>query len=152
MLWVLKIHIKAVKRFSRGATTLIWLTHNCLCWTRAVSGACKIWVRLILTRWRPQASQLHMASAVPMAPNPTRLPFAMFLCGQCSFLSFNGDKRWIHLVFPPVRLFVLHVLALLARVRYTSLWDVGFCMKTLAEGSSRTAHTCSCAAQCPVVV
>lgn len=38
---------------------LIWLTHNCLCWTRAVSSACKIWLRLILTRCRPRASQLH---------------------------------------------------------------------------------------------
>lgn len=53
-----KIHIKADKRVSWRATMLIWLTHNCLCWTRAASGACKIWVRLILTRLRPRASQL----------------------------------------------------------------------------------------------
>lgn len=93
-----------------------------------------------------------IASAVPMDPKPTWLSFAMFMCGQCSFLSFNREESSIHLVFPPARPVFLHVSALLVRVRYTFLWDMGFCMKTLGEGSSRTAHTCSCAAQCPVVV
>lgn len=33
----------------------------------------------------------------------------------------------------------------------TSLWEVGFYVDTFGEGSSRTAHTRFCAAQCPVV-
>lgn len=75
----------------------------------------------------------------------------MFICGPCSFPSFHGNKHLLHLLLPPACPFLLHVLALPVCVRYTS-WDVGFCMKTFGGGSSRTAHTCSCAAQCPVVV
>lgn len=80
---VLKIHRKADKRFSWGATTLIWLTHNCLCWTRAVSGACKIWVRLSLTRLRPRASQLQRGWHQQLRWIPTQHGFLL----RCSCVA-----------------------------------------------------------------
>lgn len=103
MLWVLNVHINAEKRFSWGAMTLMWPTHTCLCWNRTDSGACKIWVRLILMRKRPWASQLHQGrhQQVWWILTLTWLPFVIFICGQCSFSSFNGYEH-AHYTFLPL--------------------------------------------------
>lgn len=103
-----------MKADKRRATMLIWLTHNCLCWIWAVSGPCKIRVRLILTRWRPRASLLRWWWHQQFRWIPTQHGFLL----QCSCVA---SANFCHSIGMNAQF------TLFFRLRFWSFYTCRFC-------------------------